>query len=47
VRVRFPDGVQIQGTFGADETVGDIYQFVREQLAIQDVRFQLRMAAVS
>lgn len=47
MRIRFPDGVQIQGTFGADETVGDIYQFVREVLAFQDVRFQLRMIKVN
>jgi hypothetical protein len=47
VRIRFPDGVQIQGTFGVDETVGDIYQFVREQLAFQDVGFQLRMVKVN
>jgi UBX domain len=43
VKIRFPDGIQVQGTFGADETIGDIYQFVREQLA-QDEAFQLRMS---
>ena len=45
MKVRFPDGTQIQGTFAADETVGDIYEFVREQLA-QDVAFHLRIALV-
>jgi hypothetical protein len=43
VRVRFPDGTQIQGSFGAVETVGDIYGFVRDQLSSPDVPFQLRM----
>ena len=41
IRVKFPDGTQIQGTFAADETVGDIYNFVREQLQ-EDVPFSLR-----
>lgn len=43
MRIRFPDGTQIQGTFGADETVGDIYTFVEEHLAKVEIRFQLRM----
>ena len=44
MRVRFPDGTQVQGTFNADETVGDIYQFIKEQLDSQDLAFQLRMS---
>jgi hypothetical protein len=28
IRVKFPDGYVLQGTFGALETVGDIYKFV-------------------
>jgi hypothetical protein len=44
VRVRFPDGTQVQGTFNAGETVGDIYQFIKEQLDSQDLAFQLRMS---
>ena len=28
IRVKFPDGYILQGTFGALETVGDIYKFV-------------------
>jgi tether containing UBX domain for GLUT4 len=42
VRIRFPDGTQVQGTFNSDETVSDIYAFVREQIASQQTRFQLR-----
>ena len=41
IRVRFPDGTQIQGTFRAEETVGDVYAFVREQLQ-ENVPFSLR-----
>jgi len=47
VRVRFPDGTQVQGTFNANETVGDIYQFIKEQLDSQDLQFQLRMYLLS
>ena len=43
MRIRFPDGTQSQGTFGAAETVGDIYTFVKEQLSSPDVPFQLRI----
>ena len=43
VRIRFPDGMQLQGTFAATETIGDIYQFVRDHLALKEVPFQLRM----
>ena len=43
MRVRFPDGTQVQGTFGADETVEDIYEFVREQLVDRNDQFQLRI----
>jgi hypothetical protein len=42
VRIRFPDGMQLQGTFAASETIGDIYAFVREHLAVTEP-FQLRM----
>jgi hypothetical protein len=34
VRIKFPDGYLLQGTFGALETVQDIYDFVGEQLFI-------------
>jgi hypothetical protein len=32
IRVKFPDGYVIQGTFGALETVGDVYKFVQQNL---------------
>lgn len=47
VRIRFPDGMQLQGTFSATETIGDIYQFVRDHLALKEAPFQLRMADFS
>ena len=34
VRIKFPDGYLLQGTFGALETVKDIYTFVGECLFI-------------
>ena len=42
VRIRFPDATQVQGTFNSDETVADIYAFVRDQIASQQP-FQLRI----
>jgi UBX domain-containing protein 6 len=45
VRVRFPDGMQLQGTFAAHERVRDIYDFVREQLNSPVEAFQLRMVS--
>jgi hypothetical protein len=42
VRIRFPDGMQLQGTFSATETIADIYAFVQEHIAVS-VPFQLRM----
>jgi hypothetical protein len=32
IRVKFPDGYLIQGTFGAKETVKDVYEFVAAHL---------------
>ena len=32
VRVKFPDGYLLQGTFGAKEQIEDIYQFVTDNL---------------
>jgi hypothetical protein len=34
VRIKFPDGYLLQGTFGALETIEDIYKFVGECLFI-------------
>lgn len=33
VRVKFPDGFILEGSFGAKESIGDIYAFVKENLA--------------
>jgi len=46
IRIRFPDGMQLQGTFSANETIGDIYAFVRDHLAVT-APFQLRMSSNS
>ena len=35
VRIKFPDGYLLQGTFGALEKISDVYQFVRENLKHQ------------
>ena len=40
-RVKFPDGLLLQGTFGAKETIGEIYAFVRENLFTKDRPFYL------
>ena len=32
IRVKFPDGLLLQGTFGAKETIEDVYKFVSEHL---------------
>jgi UBX domain len=41
VRIRFPDASQVQGTFNPDETVADIYAFVKDQISSPHP-FQLR-----
>ena len=33
VRVKFPDGYLLQGTFGAKERIKDIYEFVTSHLS--------------
>jgi len=43
IRIRFPDGTQVQGTFNSDESVNDIYAFVREQIASPRHSFKLRI----
>ena len=32
IRIKFPDGYLLQGTFGAKETIEDVYKFVSESL---------------
>lgn len=41
IRVRFPDGIYIQGTFSVNETLGAIYEFVQACLKHEEVRFGL------
>ena len=41
IRIRFPDDYVIQGTFGALEKIENVYQFVKEHLALQDREFYL------
>jgi len=41
IRVRFPDRVELQGTFRANETTEDLLSFVREQLNNSQVLFHL------
>ena len=36
VRVKFPDGFVIEGNFGAKESIGDIYAWVKENIAVAD-----------
>ena len=38
MRVKFPDGYLLQGTFGALEKVEDIYKFVNENIFYKDQR---------
>ncbi|CAG7733419.1 unnamed protein product [Allacma fusca] len=42
IRIRFPDGFTLQGTFAAKEKLGDIYEFVQENLALENVEFSLK-----
>ncbi|XP_033746804.1 UBX domain-containing protein 6-like [Pecten maximus] len=41
IRVRMPNGVLLQGTFKAQEKVSSLFSFVRENLAIDWIPFQL------
>lgn len=41
IRVRFPDGIYIQGTFSVQETLGAIYEFVQACMKHEEVRFGL------
>lgn len=40
MRVRFPDGFTLQGTFKAHEKLSNLYEFVEENL-VQNVKFEL------
>lgn len=41
IRVRFPDGIYVQGTFSVRETLGAVYEFVQACLKHEEVRFGL------
>ncbi|CAH0746833.1 unnamed protein product [Bemisia tabaci] len=43
IRVRFPDGVLLQGTFGVYEKFGQVVEFVRDNLISEDALFSLQM----
>lgn len=44
IRIRFPDGNILQGTFSVAEKVGDVYDFVKENLESCVQHFQLKTA---
>ncbi|XP_075217334.1 GDI interacting protein 3 isoform X2 [Lycorma delicatula] len=44
IRIRFPDDILIQGTFGIYEHVSDVYDFVRENLLDEESQFVLLTA---
>ena len=41
IRIRFPDGLLIQGTFKASEKLSEVKEFVKEQLAMDWLPFDL------
>lgn len=41
IRIRFPDGILLQGVFRATETMNHVYKFVKENLLNNSVPFQL------
>ena len=41
IRIKFPDGYILQGTFGAKEKVKDVVAFVKENLGTPDRPFYL------
>ena len=41
IRIRFPDGMQVQGSFGAQETLRDLYEFVRGMMKDGRLAFSL------
>ena len=41
VKIKFPDGFVIQASFGAKETVQDVYDFLKECLLTPDRKFYL------
>lgn len=41
IRVRFPDGVYLQGTFSVYEKLGQVYEFVQSCLKNEGIDFKL------
>ncbi|XP_034236603.1 UBX domain-containing protein 6 [Thrips palmi] len=41
IRVRFPNGILLQGTFGVHEKISSILEFVRENLEDEELKFSL------
>lgn len=41
IRIKFPDGYILQGTFGAKEKVQDVIDYVKENLSTPDRKFYL------
>jgi len=42
IRIKFPDGLILQGKFKSGEKVRDIYTFVRENLTLEATEFNLK-----
>eukprot|EP00052_Salpingoeca_macrocollata_P012626 m.98380 g.98380 ORF g.98380 m.98380 type:complete len:136 (+) comp18565_c0_seq2:140-547(+) len=43
IRIRLPGALLLQGTFGAQETVGALYEFVQSCLHDEESLFELRL----
>ncbi|CAL8109598.1 unnamed protein product [Orchesella dallaii] len=43
MRIRFPDGFTLQGTFLANEKLSDLHDFVQQNLLAEDLKFTLKM----
>ncbi|ODN03442.1 UBX domain-containing protein 6 [Orchesella cincta] len=43
MRIRFPDGFTLQGTFWAHEKLSDLHDFVQQNLLAEDLKFTLKM----
>lgn len=41
IRIRFPDGVYLQGTFSVYEKLGQVYEFVQSCLKNESIDFKL------
>lgn len=41
IRVRFPDGVYLQGTFSVYEKLSQVFEFVQSCLKLESIEFKL------